>query len=208
MDIKDFFKNIGIGFGGNVAKFNANGEYLAEGIAAGWQDNVADFSSGTSSPSKEPTFEDMGNGLFCYSFAVGDDRFISFHIEHDILVGSKAYAHVHWCPETTMVAGETVSWDFKFVAPKGHQQGESFFDPTTNINFSYTADGTEIAGEHMITECSEQQAFIIPEIDSIVYAQVIRGPGTYSGGVFGIKSDLHYQMGRLSTKNKAPNFYE
>ena len=44
---------------------------------AGWQDNVADFSGGTSSPSKEPTFEALGNGLHGLMFAVGDDRNIS-----------------------------------------------------------------------------------------------------------------------------------
>ena len=82
MDIKDFFKNIGIGTVGNITKFNDNGEYVAEGIAAGWTDNDADFSSGTSSPSKEPTFEEIGNGLYALNFAEGDDRFISFHIKH------------------------------------------------------------------------------------------------------------------------------
>ena len=72
---------------------------------------------------------------------------------------------------------------------------------------TYTADGTEIAGEHMILECSDPQAVLIPEVDTIVKARVYRGVGTYLGGVYGEKSDLHYQVGRISTKNKAPDFY-
>ena len=207
MDIKDFFKDIGIGLGAHVTKFNALGEYLAEGDAAGWDDYEADFSAGTSSPSSEPTFEDFGNGFYGYNFAEGDDRFVSFHIKHDILVGSQVYPHVHWCPETTMTVGQTVSWEFAWLAPKGHAQGESFFDPLNIIVFNYTADGTEIAGEHIVTECSDPDSILAPEVDAIMYGRVTRKVGSYVGGVYGIKSDLHYRKGRLSTKNKAPNFY-
>ena len=208
MDIKDFFKDIGIGLGINVTKFNADGEYLAEGIAAGWDDYDADFSGGTSTPSKEPAFEQMGTtGLYAYNFDEGHDRFINFHIKHDIEVGSQVYPHVHWAPETTMVAGEVVSWEFMFNAPKGFHQGESFFAAPTTIVFNYTADGTELAGEHLITECSDIDSILAPEVDSVLYARVTRNAGTYGGGVFGIKADLHYRKGRMSTKNKAPDFY-
>ena len=207
MDIKDFFKNIGIGVGANVTKFNELGEYVAEGDASGWDDYDADFSSGTSTPSKEPSFQNMGNGLYAYNFDVGHDRFINFHIKHDIEVDSKVYPHVHWCPETTMIAGETVSWEFMFVAPKGFHQGESFFAAPTTIVFNYTADGTELAGEHIITECSDIDSILAPEVDSVMYARVTRNTGTYGSGVYGIKADLHYRKGRISTKNKAPNFY-
>ena len=207
MDIKDFFKNIGIGVGASVVKFNELGEYLAFGDASGWDDYDADFASGTSTPSKEPAFEDFGNGLFGYNFDVGHDRFINFHIKHDILVGSQIYPHVHWCPQTTMIAGETVSWEFMFVAPKGFHQGESFFQAPTTIVFNHTADGTEIAGEHIITECSDIDSVFAMEVDSIVYARVTRKTGSYTGGVFGIKADLHYRKGRFATKNKAPDFY-
>ena len=64
-------------------------DYLAS--EQGWNDNVADFSAGTSSPSKEPTFEALGNGLHGLMFAVGDDRNIAHHEMHDVL----SYIHHH-----------------------------------------------------------------------------------------------------------------
>lgn len=207
MDINDFFRLIGVGAGSGKTKFNIDGEYESSGVASGWDDYEADFSSGTSSPSKEPTFDPMGNGLYAYNFAEGDDRFVSFHIKHDILVGSNVYPHIHFCPATTMTVGQTIVWTFDYVAPKGHAQAESFFGATSQISMTYTADGTEIAGEHLVLECSDIQAILAPEVDSIMYVKVTRGVGTYVGGVYGIKADLHYKKGRLSTKNKAPNFY-
>ena len=47
---------------------------------------------------------------------------------------------------------------------------------------------------------------ISQHVDSILLVKVTLGNGTYTGNVFGHMSDLHYQLGRLSTPNKAYPF--
>jgi hypothetical protein len=63
----------------------------------------------------------------------------------------------------------------------------------------------------MVSEVSEQFAILSQEIepDSVVKMRVFRDAAvdSYNGTVHAWQGDLHYQMGRLGTVNKAPNFY-
>ena len=80
----------------------------------------------------------------------------------------------------------------------------------TTVTVEQAASGT--AWQHMITEVSDNDAFYAPEVDSVVIIKVTRVTNTAasdkSTGVFGLFVDLHYQMERTGTLNKAPNFYE
>ena len=180
--------------------------YAYTGTDKGWQDNTSAFVPSAVHPSTTPTFGAFGaNGMYALSFDEGDIAFINFHIQHDVLTGSTMYPHVHWSPATTMSVGETVIWTLEYVAAKGHNQAESFTGALTTITLTHTADGTEVAGEHMVTE--DSVGFTAPEIDSLVLMKVTRGNGTYAGAVFGHTADIHYQVGQLNTPSRTPDFF-
>ena len=64
---------------------------------------------------------------------------------------------------------------------------------------------TEIAGEHIVTECTDQQAFVLLEPDTIILVKVERLSATVAE-IFGLMLDFHYQSDHETTVNKAPDF--
>ena len=90
---------------------------------------------------------------------------------------------------------------------KGHQQSQSLTAAETAFDMTYTATGTEVAGEHIILECSDLQAFDLIEPDTIITARVQLISENVAGLIYGIMCDLHYETDRHSTLNKAPDFY-
>ena len=72
---------------------------------------------------------------------------------------------------------------------------------------TYTYTGTEVAGEHIVLECSDAQAFDLIEPDTVILGRVELVSETVSGSIYGIECDLHYQSNRETTPNKSPNFY-
>ena len=64
----------------------------------------------------------------------------------------------------------------------------------------------------MVAECSDSQAFIVQEPDTVVRVKVYRDApsvdDTFYGSVIGLMMDFHYQSDRETTPQKAPNFYE
>lgn len=178
-----------------------------DGEEYGWNDNVQWFSSARGRGTSEPVWEDMGNGHYSYNFTPGDELFVHFHVLHDYKQGTNAYPHIHFIVDQVMTAGEEITWRFGYVISRGHQQGESLTVSETVFDMTYTATGSEIAGEHIILECSDLQAFDLIEPDAIVMARVNLVSENVSGNIFGIMCDLHYQTDRHSTLNKAPNFY-
>ena len=178
----------------------------SSGLPIGWKDLIARFASQKTNITNEPTWEDTGNGIFMYSFVDGNEVFAQYHVGHDYKLGTKAFAHIHFFSQATMAVGETVEWTFKYAIAKGHQQGESLTVPTTDIIMTYTADGTEVAGEHIILECSELQSFELYEADTVLITSTAKTGGTHSGKIFGIMADIHYQSDHETTVSKIPDF--
>lgn len=176
------------------------------GYSVGWRDNIAPFSSAKGRGTSEPTWANVGNGHYAYRFAVGDELFMDFHVDHDYEVGSNVYPHVHFIVDDTMTAGQQVTWNIGYVVAKGHQQGESLTAAETVIQLTYTATGSEIAGEHIIVECSDVQAFEVFEADTLVSVRVELAAENVAGNVFGIMCDLHYLSNMPTTPNKQPPF--
>lgn len=171
----------------------------------GWRDNIAPFTfAGTGAAA--PTEVTDGAGARVLSFGEGDEITVVFHVDHDYAMGTDGYIHVHWSPTTAMTAGQTVIWQFSYTVAKGHQQGQSLTGTPTTISFTHTADGTEVAGEHMVTECSNAQAFDLLEPDTIIKGVVTRLDGTYNSAVHGYQADLHYLSSREVTIGKKPDF--
>ena len=173
----------------------------------GWSDNIAFFSAAKGKGTSEPTWEDIGNGQYAYSFLAGDELFVHHHINHDYRLGTDAYPHVHFLVDQTMNAGEQITWRYAYVIAKGHAQGQSLTAAETIIDMTYTATGAEVAGEHIVLECSDVQAFDLIEPDTIVMARVDLLSENVTGKIFGLVADLHYQVDGITTVNKAPNFY-
>lgn len=197
--------------GGNLAKvkFSADSVAVPEG-EEGWKDLISSLSASNSgNPETSPLWADPGNGMWCWEFA--DDKqnecYADFHLTHDIKVGSKMYPHIHWMPLSYSTG--TVRWKFEYIYAKGHQQGESFLGSPTTFYVEMNSNG--IKGEHMISESDDLQAFVAPEIDSIIRIRVTRDAthpnDTFYGSVGGLMIDLHYESDRDATPNKAPNFY-
>jgi len=157
-----------------------------------------------------PLWMDTGNGFWAYSFSDEIETYVysDFHQLHDIKIGSKMYPHIHWMP-TSNHTGNVV-WKIEYVHAKGHAQQESL--STQAGTTIYIVDsGNGIIGEHIVSETSESDAFIAPEIDSIIRFKVSRDVDnpldTYYGNVFLLLTDLHYEADRIASLNKSPDFY-
>lgn len=175
--------------------------------AGSWEDMVQYLGAGDKKASNPPTEEQDADDFTVLMFDVGDVVTLKFHVLHDYKLGSGAYVHVHWYPKTTMAVGETVVWNITWKIAKGHGQGESLLGGTTSFDITHVADGTEIAGEHIITECSDLQAFDMIEPDAMLMVRIERAASTFGGDVIGVSCDLHYQSTQETTVNKTPPFW-
>ena len=174
---------------------------------AGWTDNISFFSAARGNGTTEPVWKDMGNAHYAYHFTTGDELFAHFHILHDYKQGTDAYPHIHFLVDQTMTAGQQITWRFGYVIAKGHQQGQTLTGAESTFDMTYTATGLEVAGEHIILECSDAQAFDLIEPDTVLMGRFELIAENVTGRVFGILGDLHYQINGIGTLNKAPNFY-
>lgn len=174
-----------------------------------WDDELAALASSLS-PGVSPTLANFGaTGITRqYEFNRGDSVQVAFHIRHSIKRGSLVYPHIHWSTDGT--SSGNVEWVISYEIAKGHQQEE--FAAQTPITLVQTANAN--AWHHHIVEASDAQAFVAPEVDSLILMRITRGStsDTYTnaggGHVFGLYADLHYQKDRFGTPQKSPNFYE
>jgi len=176
------------------------------GHKLGWRDLVAPFTN-SSAGAAAPLLQTLSNGLRLYRFSAGDSMHVSYHVNHDYAEGTKAYHHIHWFPETAMTPGDTVTWRIFYIVAKGHNQGDSFMLTRNFFDVVYTSPiaGT-IAGDHIVSESSDAQSYLLKEPDTIVLAEIQLLSKTFSGNVYGIQADLHYQSDREVTINKRPDF--
>jgi len=193
---------------GHLDEFHGGGN--GSNLPIGWKDNVITLNAGnTGNPNKSPLFADSGNGIwgYCFSDENKNFAFADFHINHDYKIGTKIYPHIHWVPMSYSTGD--VRWVIEYTFAKGHQQGDVLTGVTNSIVL--TAPGKGLIGEHMLTECSEVQAFTVQEPDTIVRIRLYRDGAhvddTFYGGVLAIMLDFHYESDRESTPQKEPDFY-
>lgn len=193
---------------GNIMRDLFVGAAYNETTRAVWRDMVADLAR-TPAAANAPTFTTMISGLQAYSFSAAsmNQLFVSFHIDHDILRGSKIYPHVHWTPGSSTDTG-TVRWGIEYTVAAGHGRGE--FGASTTIYLEQAGPG--VAHRHMIVEASDEQAIDAPEIDSLIVCRVFRDAAhandTFAAACFGLYMDMHYQADRVGTPQKSPDFYK
>lgn len=173
----------------------------------GWKDNVMPMHTVGVPVANAPAMTAFGpSGLREeYAFDLNDYAFIpSFHINHDISAGLKAYLHVHWTTNGTQL--HAVRWEMQILRALGHNQAA--FNTVTTITLEQAASGT--AWQHMIAEVPLADALTLVEPDELILVTIKRitnGATDNSNAVFGLCADLHYQSDRQSTLNKAPDFY-
>lgn len=163
------------------------------------------------SPTPNPTVQTPfgPSGLIKKSvFGVGAYAPVStFHVDHDVKIGGKAYIHVHW--STDGVDTNSVKWEFQIVRALGHDQ--AFFGAAEAFYVEQSPNQTSPgAWRHYVAEVADIDALTLTEPDEIidvVIRRVTNGAVDNTDDVFGIKVDFHYESDRDTTPNKAPNFY-
>lgn len=175
--------------------------------SAGWRDNIVQMVP-RGGPT-EPPFMLFRNGIYLPAFSHIDqmEAFASFHIDHDYMMGSSLYPHIHWSASSTETGN--VRWGFEYTIAKGHQQMS--FEATQTIYVDQFADGTPY--KHYIAEVSDANAISGANIepDTIILCRVFRdsmsAADTFGDHAYGICLDLHYRADHATTPNKAPNFF-
>ena len=185
--------------------FIQSGTVLGEQV---WKDMVASFNQGKTTGGTSPIWEDTGNGIYAWKFVPGNKLQVSFHVNHDYAQTTDGYLHTHWIHKLAIAAaGVTTIWRLGWVRARGHSQGESLTAPLTYIDITHTSTGTEIAGDHIISEADLADAFDLLEPDTLVEVTVELLSTTLADKVYGKMCDIHYLADREGTPNKAPNFY-
>lgn len=166
----------------------------------GYKDLKAPLTNVTLGPINSPTFAAFRSGLYAYQFAEGDEVFFTFHVPHDVRPGSVMVPHVHWTTNGTST--QQVGWDFEYSYARGFNQ--EAFPTTSTISLAEAASGT--AWQHMTTEAAS--GITVTEPDGLIVVRLARNAtGTNTDNVFGLQCDLHYEVDRLCTPNKTPDFY-
>jgi len=169
-----------------------------------WTDYLASMATGKGAASA-PSMQTFNTTWEALRFGTGDGVYMYFHINHDIKEGTNVYPHIHWA-KGTGTDTNIVKWQIDYTIAKGHDQ--EAFPATTTV----TVEGTPPVTPwwHMISEVSAADSFEAPEVDSIVIIKVERisnGGSNNNDEIFGLFVDLHAEIDRPGTPNKAPDFY-
>jgi hypothetical protein len=182
---------------------NSTGNY-------GWRDLQSPFTVRTSNSQNNPSWIVLFNGMqgLAFSKSTMNQVWVDFHIDHDYAMGTNLYPHVHWCPTT--VDGGVVRWGIEYTVAKGHQQ--QAFPATTTVYIEQTIQPNS-QWMHFVGETSDLDAIssVDVEPDTVIKVRFFRDAAhpndTYDAVVHAWQGDIHYQTGRLSSLNKAPNFF-
>lgn len=175
----------------------------------GWSDLIGDV-GGSVKQASPPTWVNYREGIWAYQFKIGQQIWMNFHVPHSWSPGTNMYPHIHWTCNTLTAQGKRAKFGVEYTVAK-RSQGHKF-GPTTTI---YLEDTLHEQYDHMITEVPLVDS--IPgellEVDALVSMRVFRDTasqddlGDLVDAPFIFYADLHYQLDRISTPNKEPNFY-
>lgn len=190
---------------GPLHKILIDGPPLRDSEEYAWRDMTADLNSGKVAGANAPTWAEVRDGMFAYSFSKGDEIWITFHPNHDVVPGSLYYPHIHWTTSSTNNSGVVV-WNIDVMVAEGHDT-DNFPTPTT-VEMTYTFTENK-QYRHFISEVSDDDALVMPDVDSLIMMRITRkndAADTYAGTVFGLTADIHYRAGCFGTKGKRPDF--
>jgi len=186
-------------------RFLIDGPPILASDEYGWKDMTADLGAGKLAGATAPTWAEIRNGMYGYQFGKGDEMWITFHPNHDVIPGTLYYPHIHWTTNSTTATGAVV-WGFDIMQAEGFDTDD--FPAPSNIEQTYTFSSNK-QYRHLITEASDAQALVMPEVDSLILCRVYRkndAADTFAGNVFGLTLDIHYRSGKFATLGKRPDF--
>ncbi len=201
------------GKGGRIttAEMDANLNEIDRRSKAGWRDLVADMTARGGANS--PTLALYSGGIYLYEFVTNDTQevFANFHVDHDFERGTMLYPHVHFTTQSALAG--VVRWGFEYTwARRNASTGQRVF-PATTTSYSEFSVPANSQGLHMVAELAEGAGIDGTDIepDVMIMMRIFRdgqhANDTFDASVFGITVDLHYQADRLTTPNRAPDFY-
>lgn len=174
-----------------------------------WKDEKSNFVIKATSGSNNPSFGEYIPGFqgILFSGTSLNQIWVDFHIDHDIALNTQIFPHVHWMPLNDTTG--TVRWGFEYIIAKGH--GQSAFPSSSTI---ITVDHTVPLNskfKHMITEVPQNLGILSSEIepDTVIKMRIFRDGvnDTHNFNVHAWQADLHYQVARIGTKRRMPNFF-
>ncbi len=172
-------------------------------LFGGWRDMIAHLSSAKLAGVSDPSYNVITGNIRGYQFAVGNEAWITFHVDHDMKQGAIMYPHIHWT--TVGTSTNTVKWELRYTMANGHSAGA--FPAETLITFGPTAaTGTSLT--HRVTEDATGVATPLPDTLILCHIKRVTNGGTENTDpVFGLTVDWHYPTQQYATKNRTPNFY-
>jgi len=172
----------------------------------GWRDMIGTITlPGTDIG--DPVRENLGaSGYKAYKFDLGKNYQIDYHLQHDYVLASDIFLHVHWL--TDGVDTNPVAWQFTYNYARGFgQQAFTLAEPVVTV--AEAPPG--VAFKHMTSEIVVPISDPTFEPDGIltVVLQRIPNGGVDNGDkVFVLTADCHYQTMIPATKNRRPDFYK
>ena len=189
------------------AEADGNLTVLETRTGDGWRDMISEInprSGGTA-----PQLNLYRDGIYLYEFASDQmqEVFSNFHIDHDYKLGTMLYPHLHFV--TTSTAGGVVRIGFEYTYAKGHGQGAFPASTTLMLDFTVPPNSQHV---HFVAEVPEGQGIPGTNVDTDgailmrIYRDGAHPNDTFPGTIFGIFSDLHYEVDRYATINRFPDF--
>jgi len=169
----------------------------------------------------QPTLDELfvGSTHQVPFFQANDIASLSFHIPHDLVIGSHLYLHAHWCHNGTAISGSLVlSYDVSYA--DGHNQ-ENFSTPFTVTQTISTPDiatipryrhrieefqlsATSPSGTQLDSDLIEPDGLLLISVKPTTIPTITGGTPNQPAILF---VDIHYQSTNTGTINKAPNFF-
>lgn len=189
---------------GNITQFDTK-------TKDGWADIVSEFY--TRGGPASPGVSQFIGGIYLLEFSDTDvlEAFANVHIPHSYKLGTMMYPHIHF--STTSNNAGTVRWGVEWTFARRHDStGQTTFPATSTIYIDFPIPANS-ANKHFVAEAAQGAG--IPgthiEVDGMVMCRVFRDPthvnDTFVGSVWAITADVHIEVDRHATINRAPNFY-
>jgi hypothetical protein len=170
----------------------------------GWKDNVGQIIVRATGAGNPTWTQIAASSFWAYKVAINDAFWGFFHINHDFLVGSSIFPHVHYLTDGTNV--NTVKWQYEITQAAGYSTEAYNLTGTTKTS---ETGATGIAYTHYISETTGYTGvgLVTDAVVMVKYTRIANGGTDNTDGVFVTMIDLHYQSDRISTKNRNSPFY-
>jgi hypothetical protein len=175
----------------------------------GWNDNVKElYATGPNQPSLNNSF----GPYYHYEFSADtmNNVFANFHIVHDFALGTAISPHFHLM--TNSNASGTVRIGFEWsTARRADDTGTTVFT-TPATCYAELPIAANSAGKHFVAQSNDGiPALTDINVDSLIIVRIFRDAAhindTFPDTIFGLTVDLHYQVARLYTPNRDPDFF-